>query len=64
MYDTIIERPLTQSHAVELSHMPDDATEGVAEHSFLGCNHQSTGMPQLQPLCSAALVPKKDEALG
>ena len=37
--------------------MPDDATEGVAEHSFLGCNHQSTCMPQLQPLCSAALVP-------
>ena len=22
-----------------------------------GCNHQSTCMPQLQPLCSAALVP-------
>ena len=32
-------------HAVELTlflwHMP----EGVAEHSFLGCNHQSTCMP-------------------
>ena len=37
--------------------MPDEATEGVAEHSFLGCNHQSTVHTQLQPLCSAALVP-------
>ena len=35
---------------------PDDATESVIEHSFLGCNHQSTCMAQLQPLCSAALV--------
>ena len=25
--------------------MPDDSTEGVTEHSFLGCNHQSTCMP-------------------
>ena len=50
MYDTLIERLLTQSvtealHSVELSsflwHMP----EGVAEHSFLGCNRQSTCMP-------------------
>ena len=41
-----------------LCHMPNDATEGVVEHSFLGCNHQSTYMPQLQPCCSAAaLVP-------
>ena len=37
--------------------MPDDATEGVAENSFLGCNHQSTCMPQLQPLCSALWYP-------
>ena len=36
--------------------MPDNATEDVAEHS-LGCNHQSICMPQLQPLCSAVLVP-------
>ena len=28
-----------------LWHMPDDATEGVAEHSFLCCNHQSTRSP-------------------
>ena len=27
---------------------PDDATESVAEYSFLSCNHQSTCMPQLQ----------------
>ena len=40
--------------------MPDDATEGVAEHSFLDCNYQSTCMPQLKPLCSAALVPMYD----
>ena len=25
--------------------MPDDANDGVAKHSFLGCNHQSTCMP-------------------
>ena len=30
--------------------MPDDATEGVAEHSFLSCNRQSTFMPQLYSL--------------
>ena len=24
--------------------MPEDATDGVAKHSFLGCNHQSTRM--------------------
>ena len=46
--------------------MQDDATEGVAEHSFLGCNHQSTCVPQ--PLCSAALVPnlllRRDEGSG
>ena len=33
-----------------------------------GCNHQSTCMPQLQPLCSAALVPnvlpRRDEGSG
>ena len=33
-----------------LWHMPADTIE-------TGCNHQSTCMPQLQPLCSAALVP-------
>ena len=47
--------------------MPDDATEGEAEHS-LGCNHQSICMPQLQPLRSAALVPnvlpRRDEGSG
>ena len=61
--------PVTEAlHAVELTlfmwHMP----EGVVEHSFLGCNHQSTCMPQLQPLCSAALVPnvlpRRDEFSG
>ena len=36
--------------------MPDDTTEGVTNIA-LGCNHQSICMPQLQPLCSAALVP-------
>ena len=44
------------------------ATEGVAKHSFLGCSRQSTCMPQLQPLCSAALVPnvlpRRDEGSG
>ena len=50
--------------------MPDDATEDVAEQSntALGCNHQSICMPQLQPLCSAALVPnvlpRRDEGSG
>ena len=39
-----------------LWHLPDDTTEGVAKHSFLGCNHQSTCMSQEQPLCSPALV--------
>ena len=33
-----------------------------------GCNHQSTCMPQLQPLCSAALLPnvlpRRDEGSG
>ena len=38
-------------------HMIDDATEGVAEHSLLGCNHQSICMLQLQSLCLAVLVP-------
>ena len=38
--------PVTEAlHAVELTlflwHMPED----VAEHSFVGCNHQSTCMP-------------------
>ena len=33
-----------------LWHMPDDATDDVAEHNALGCNHQSTCMPQLHPL--------------
>ena len=62
-------RPSRWSHAIELTlflwHMPDDATEGVAD---LGCNHQSICMPQLQPLCFAALVPnvlpRRDEGLG
>ena len=45
--------------------MPDDATEGVIEHSS---RLQSICIPQLQPLCSAALVPnvlpKRDEGSG
>ena len=50
--------------------MPNDAIEGVAEHSsrLAGCNHQSICMPQLQPLCSAAMVPnglpRRDEGSG
>ena len=57
------------SHAIELTsflwHMPDDTTEPVAEHSarLQRRSHQSTCMPQLQPLCSAALVPN-DEGSG
>ena len=38
------------------------------KNSFLGCNHQSTCMPQLQPLCSAAMVSnvllRRDEGLS
>ena len=30
----------------------------VWPNTALGCNHQSVCMPQLQPLCSAALVPR------
>ena len=45
-------------------YMPDDATEGVVEHCFSDCNLHA----QLQPLCSAALVPnvlpRRDEGLG
>ena len=41
----------------------------VLTYTYLqGCNHQSTCMPQLQPLCSAALVPnvlpRRDEGSG
>ena len=36
-------------------HMPADTTEGVVKHSF-GCNHQSTCMSQLQPLCLDTLI--------
>ena len=42
-----------QLNCLFLWHMLGDTTEGVA----LGCNHQSICMSQLQPLCSAALVP-------
>ena len=42
--------------------MPDDATEGVVEHGFLGCNHQS--MSQLQPSCLATLVPNVQPPRG
>ena len=68
-------RPLRYSHAIELTlllwHMPDDATDSVSlkvwPNTALGCNHRSICMPQLQPLCSATLVPnvlpRKDEGL-
>ena len=40
----------------------------VWPNTALGCNHQSICMPQLQPLCSAALVPnvlpRRDEGSG
>ena len=40
----------------------------VWQNTALGCNHQSICMPQLQPLCSAALVPnvlpRRDEGSG
>ena len=40
----------------------------VWPNTALSCNHQSICMPQLQPLCSAALVPnvlpRRDEGLG
>ena len=40
----------------------------VWPNTALGCNHQSICMPELQPLCSAALVPnvlpRRDEGLG
>ena len=40
----------------------------VWPHTALGCNHQSICMSQLQPLCSAALVPnvlpRRDEGSG
>ena len=59
------------SHAFELTlflwHMPVDATEGVAEHSSR-LQPSSICMPQLQSLCSAALVPnvipRRDEGSG
>ena len=40
----------------------------VWPNAALGCNHQSICMPQLQPFCSAALVPnvlpRRDEGSG
>ena len=50
--------PVTEAlHAVELTfflwHMP----EGVAEHSFLGCNHQSTCMPSYSLYVQLAWYP-------
>ena len=60
-------------------HMPDDATEGVAEHCsglqpsinfFYSLNNGlvNSCMPQLHHLCSAALVPnvlpQRDEGSG
>ena len=40
----------------------------VSPNTALGCNHQSICMPQLKPLCSAALIPnvlpRKDEGSG
>ena len=76
MYDTLIERPLTQSqrrciHAVELTLFlwQAYARRHVAECSFLGCNHQSTHIPSYSLLiCSVALVlnvlPRRDEGSG
>ena len=47
--------------------MPDDATESVATHSSR-LQPSIICMPQLQPLCSAALVPnvlpRRDEGSG
>ena len=73
MYDTLIERPFLNPgtealHAVELTlfmwHMP----EGVAEHSFLGCNHQPTCMPSyslyVQLLCYPMYYPFRDSGSG
>ena len=70
MYDAHIERPLTQLNPVTqrrymqsswllfLWYMPDDATEGVTVHSFFIRLQPSVNRhAQLQPLCSAALVP-------
>ena len=37
--------------------MPDDATEGVAEHSCFRLQPSINLHAQLMPLCSAALVP-------
>ena len=36
----------------------------VWPNTALGCNHQSICMPQLQPWCSAALVPNVDDGDG
>ena len=48
--------------------MPDDIPLKVWPNTALDCNHQSVCMPQLQPLCSAALVPnvlpQRDEGSG
>ena len=71
MYETLIERPLTQSQrrCMQLSwlflwHMP----EGVAEHSFLRLQPSGKLHIQLKPLCSAVLVPnvlpRRDEGSG
>ena len=43
---------------------PDDATEGVTEHSFLGFNHQSTCMPSYSLYFSCSIpnvLPRRDE---
>ena len=37
--------------------MPAPISLELWPNTAQGCNHQSTCMPQLQPLCSAALVP-------
>ena len=59
------------SHAIELTlflwHMPDEATEGVAENSSR-LQPSINLHAQLEPLCSAALVPnvlpRRDEGSG
>ena len=38
-------------------HIPADIPLKLWPNTAQGCNHQSRCMPQLQPLCSAALVP-------
>ena len=54
--------------SISVAYMPDDTTEGAPIY-YLGCNHQSTCMPQSQPLFYVQLlVPnvlsRRDEGSG